>query len=192
MSDSTETTDPPGAGDVVPAAPLAGSRAVEVIDHETGELVPAGESGIVFADVLDDSAVAEYMTDMDATSDESPEAIQLEIARRILAAPDEKSLWAATTVKSAKDVVNQPIEVQHVRWVKSAYAGGAPKFAIIDGTMVYGGDPVTVSCGGLNVVLTLYKLQKFGSLPAKIVIGSKPSGGDAGRVILTVTPFVVS
>jgi hypothetical protein len=189
VSGSSKDTQTVGAGDVAKVAPLAGSKGVEVIDHETGEIVPASESGIVFADAIDDAAVEAYLTDMDSVTDDSPEAIQLEIARRILAAEDESVLWAATTVKNAKDVLNQPIEVKSVRWVKSAHSGGAPRFAIIDGVMVYGGAPVTVSCGGLNVVLTLYKLQKFGSLPAKVTIESKPSSSGEGRTIYTLTPF---
>lgn len=161
---------------------------VETIDHETGEIVPAGESGIVFADVIGDAAIQAYIADMSSTEDESPEAIQREIASRILAATDETELWAATTVLSAKDVLHHTLEVKSVRWVTSAHAGGAPKFAIIDAQDETLSKPVTVSCGALNVVLTLYKLQKFGSLPARVAIKSKPSASDAGRVILTIEP----
>lgn len=188
MSDEQPVTagEPPTPGEIVPL--VRGEAPAEIIDHDTGEVVPANQSGIVFADALDDAAVASYMNDMDATTDDSPEAIQLEIARRILSADSEAALWAATTVLSAKDVQFQPLLVTGVRWIKSAHEGGAPKFAIIDAKKIAGDVPVTVSCGGLNVVLTLYKLQKFNSLPAKVVIESKPSGNDPGRVIYTMKP----
>lgn len=163
-------------------------RAVETIDETTGEIVSASESGIAFAEVIGDEAITAYLADMNATEDDSPESIQLEIARRILAADDVNALWAATTVLSARDVLNAPLLVTSVRWVTSAHDGGAPKFAIFDAERVYGGEKVTVSCGALNVVLTLYKLQKFNSLPAKVMIASKPSSSDPGRVIYTIAP----
>lgn len=161
---------------------------VEDVDAVTGEVVPAGESGLMFADVLGDSAIAAYLGDMRASEDDSPEAIQAEIARRILSADSVDAIWAATKVLSAKEVLNTPLMVESVRWVTSAHAGGAPKFAIIDGRNTYSNEPVTVSCGALNVVLTLYKLQKFNGLPAKVVIRSKPSSSDPGRSVYTIEP----
>lgn len=176
-----------GDGDGTPAAGAAG-REVETIDHETGEIVPASSSGLIFANVIGDAAIAAYVSDMRATDDESPEAIQAEIARRILSADTLEDVWAATKVLSAKEILNTPILVNNVRWVTSAHEGGAPKFAIIDGENTYTSKPITVSCGALNVVLTLYKMQKFGALPAKVMLTSKPSTSDPGRVVLMIEP----
>lgn len=171
-----------------PAAPLAGSRGAEGVDIVTGEVVPASESGLVFAEVLGDNAIDAYLSDMQATEDDSPEAIQLEIARRILSADSIDDVWAATKVLTAKEVLNTPLDVERVRWITSAHKGGAPKFAIIEGKNVYTNAPVTVSCGALNVVLTLYKLQKYDGLPARVMLKSKPSSSDPGRSVYTIEP----
>lgn len=190
---SDPTPGAPGAeveipSDAKPTEPLAGSRGVETIDYETGEVVPAGESGLMFAEVIGDAGIEAYLSDMSATEDDSPEAIQLEIARRILSADSVDAVWAATKVLTAKEVLNTPIIVERVRWITSAHKGGAPKFAIFEGTNVYTQAPITVSCGALNVVLTLYKLQKHGGLPAKVMLSSKPSSSDAGRSVITIAP----
>lgn len=166
----------------------APARAVDDIDIVTGEIVPASSSGVMFADVISDAAIDAYVADMKADAGESPEAIQAEIARRILSAPDIDAVWRATKVLTAKDVLNAPILVERVRWVTSAHEGGAPKFAIIEGKRVYGDEPVTISCGALNVVLTLYKLQKFNGLPAKVMIAQKPSASGEGRSVFTIEP----
>lgn len=164
------------------------ARAVDDVDPVTGEIVPASSSGVMFADVIGDAAITAYLADMRADDGESPEAIQAEIARRILSAPDIASVWQATKVLTAKDVLNAPIVVERVRWVTSAHEGGAPKFAIIEGKRVYGDEPVTISCGALNVVLTLYKLQKFDGLPARVMIAQKPSASGEGRTVFTIEP----
>jgi hypothetical protein len=164
--------------------------AVEVVDPATGEVTPAAQSGLAFADVIDDRAVEAYLADMNTSTDEAPESVQLEIARRILQADSPDAVFAATQTKSARDLLNQPLEVTNVRWVKSAHEGGAPKFAVVDATMVFGDAPVTFTCGALNVVLTLYKLQKLNALPAKVTMSEKASGSVAGRSVITIAPYV--
>lgn len=188
MSDTDAEQQEIGEGDVAQVPALVGSRGVEVVDPVTGEIVPAGESGLAFADVLDNAAIAEYVADMGRTNDESPENVQIEIAKRILEAPDAASVWAATQVLTARELLNTPIVVEKVRWVTSAHKAGPPKFAVIEGRRKFGDEAFTMTCGAMNVVLTLYKLQKFGALPADVVIKSKPSGSDAGRTVLTIEP----
>lgn len=164
-------------------------RPAQVVDEKTGEIVPAGESGLVFAEVIDDAGVAAYLDDMNRNDDETPEQVQAEIARRILAADSMDSVWGATKTLSARDLLNQPIRVDAVRWVKSAHEAGAPKFAVVDATKVYGDEAVVFTCGALNVVLTLYKAQKFGALPMPVVMKEKASSGAAGRSVITIEPF---
>lgn len=175
-----------GHGDDGANVPAA--RPAETIDHASGEIVPASESGIAFAEVIGDAAITEYLQDMSGTEDETPEAIQLQIARRILAANDVESVWQATKVLSARDILNTPIIIERVRWITSAHKGGAPKYAIIEGLNGFDQKPVTISCGAMNVVLTVYKLQKFSALPCKVMITSKPSGSDPGRSVLEIQP----
>lgn len=188
MSDEGTAGGTAGDGDGDNGDPALPPRAVEDIDVATGEIVPASSSGVIFANAIGDKAIAAFVTDMNEADEESPAAIQSEIARRILSAESIEDVWAATKVLSAKEILNTPILVKAVRWVTSAHEEGAPKFAIIDGENTYSGKPVTVSCGALNVVLTLYKLQKFNALPAKVIIASKASSSDPGRSVLTIEP----
>lgn len=188
MSDQGKDEQTIEPGDVAQVPALVGSRGVEVVDPETGEIVPASESGLAFADMLDNAAIAEYITDMREADESSAENVQIEIAKRILEATDAASVWAATQVLTAADLLNQPITVERVRWVTSAHKAGPPKFAVIEGKRTYGDAPFTMTCGAMNVVLTLYKLQKFDALPASVVIKSKPSGSAEGRTVLTIEP----
>lgn len=188
MSDSEHDEQVVEPGDVGAVPPLAGSRGVEVVDPETGEVVPASETGLVFSDTIGDAAISQYLQDMREVDDESPEAVQTEIARRILTATTPEAVFGATKVLGAKEMLNQPFVVERVRWITSAHEGGPPKFAIIDGHRVHGDEPITLSCGAMNVVLTLYKLQSMNALPCAVVISSKPSGSDPGRSVLTIQP----
>jgi len=164
-------------------------RGAEVVDPATGEVMPAGESGLVFAEVIDDAGIAQYLDDMRGADDETPEQVQAEIARRILSATSMDDVWGATKTLSARDLLNTPLVVESVRWVKSAYNNGAPKFAVVDAKNVYGDAPVVFTCGALNVVLTLYKAQKFDALPMPVVMREKPSSSTAGRSVITIEPF---
>lgn len=188
MTDVQHDPAPAGAKGKTPASSPPAARGAETVDAATGEIVPAGDSGLAFADLLSEAGMSEYVADMKATDDESPEAIQVEIARRILSADSVDAVWGATRVLTARDVLNQPIVVERVRWITSAHKAGAPKFAIIEGKRLHGDEPITVSCGAMNVVLTLYKLQKFGALPATVMISAKPSGSAEGRSVLTIAP----
>lgn len=167
----------------------AGGVPAEVVDAETGEIVPAGETGLVFADVIDDAAVAAYLGDMSRGDDDTPEQVQAEIARRILGASSMDAVWGATKTLGARDLLNQPLRIDAVRWVRSAHDTGAPKFAVVDATKVFGDEAVVFTCGALNVVLTLYKAQKFDALPMPVVMKEKPSGSQAGRSVITIEPF---
>lgn len=166
-----------------------GGTPAEVVDHTTGEIVPASESGLVFADVIDDAAISAYLADMNTETDETPEQVQAEIARRILSATSMDDVWGATQTLGARDLLNAPLLVEAVRWVRSAHDTGAPKFAVVDAKRVYGDERVTFTCGALNVVLTLYKAQKFGALPMPVVMKEKASSSAAGRSVITIEPF---
>lgn len=182
----------PGADGGAPPEPLAGSGAAPadpVVNRVTGEIVPTEGMELARVSDLTPEAVRAYLEDMDAQPDDGAETVQVDIARRILEATSVDDLWKATEVITADAVLNQPLEVESVRWATSRHAAGLPKFAVIEGSKVYGGERFVMTCGATNVVLTLYKLEQFKALPAKVLLEKKPTGTE-GRSIITIKPVV--
>jgi hypothetical protein len=128
-------------------------------------------------DPVDLTEWRELMPDIDAVIVEDPDAIALEIAKRILSATTADDVLAPQQTTPAEDVLGVPVEVRGVRWNPSAYNGGPGAYAVIDAVRVDTGEVLAISCGSRNVIVQLYRLVKLGALPRQVVIVrvSKPT-----------------
>lgn len=174
-------------GHAVSDTEQAGTPADAVVDKTTGEIIPLSGVSLGRIDELSPTALQTWYDEMQSLPDEGNAQVQVDIARRILEADDIDSVWKATEVLTVDSVLNQPVEITAVRWAKSRHAEALPMFAVIEGNYTLTAGSFVLTCGAVNVVLTLYKLAKLGGLPAKVVFERK-STGTAGRAVITVKP----
>lgn len=134
--------------------------------------------------VLDDPAVvADVLTRVAAMPDkvgvEDPEAVQVDIIKRILASKGEEALAQRTPTK-ARDILGVALEVRGVRWMRSGIADNPlGLYALIDASRGDTGDDVLVTCGGQNVMAQLLVMVRDGVLPqvCKIVEAAETARG---------------
>jgi len=107
-------------------------------------------------------------------------AAAFDIMSRILTgATADEVLSPADAVTHARDFLDVPFVIESFKLNPSTMNGeGPPAYAIMSGH-TDDGSPVTVSCGSVNVMAQLHRLQRIGGLPAevKIVEGNPTAAG---------------
>lgn len=123
--------------------------------------------------------------DIDTVSDEE---IQTDMVRRILAAETLEEAFTSFTAVPLDDVVQSPIEVQGVAWLKSAFDEGPKvyallKCALLDGSSRAGkkGEVVTVSMGGRTTMAAFVWAQRNAKMPFRGSFHREQSRSNAAR-----------
>lgn len=103
-----------------------------------------------------------------------PAEVSTDIVRRILAGEGEQALAQRTTTK-ARDVLDTPLEIRGVRWLRSGIEDNpVGVYALIDAVELGKGEELLVTCGGQNVMAQLLVLARDGVLPVKAYIEQMP------------------
>lgn len=123
--------------------------------------------------------------DIDVVSDEE---IQTDMVRRILAATTIEEAFAQFTTVPLDAVVQAPVEVQGVAWLKSAFDEGPKVYALLKLTLLKDhpgagkrGDIITVSMGGRTAMAAFVWAQRNAKMPFKGSFHREQSRSNAAR-----------
>ena len=116
-----------------------------------------------------------------ASQVDDPTEVQRQIVARILAAESADDVLSSQSTTAATDLVGVPLQVANVRWMQSRVKDAAiPVFALIDAVRGDDGSKVLVTCGAIQVMAQLVKLQKLGAFPIDLKIVQKDTPTAAG------------
>lgn len=162
--------DDPGAGTDLAALP----------DGATGEPVAPGdpraeaEINAMLAQVVGPEPSAQEILQAIVGGDDLPESNALQsqagIVARILAADDSAGVLDMGEPTKAEDLEQVELTVSGVRWMRSTFEEGPGVYAVIDALRGDSGDSVKVTCGGVNVMTQLLRLQTMHAFPQKVKI----------------------
>lgn len=118
----------------------------------------------------------------------SDEEIQTDMVQRILAAETLEEAFAQFTTVPLDSVVQAPVEVQGVAWLKSAFDEGPKvyallKLALLKDTPGAGkrGDIITVSMGGRTTMAAFVWAQRNAKMPFRGSFHREQSRSNASR-----------
>src|ERR1700739_672128 len=120
------------------------------------------------------------------TLDDSPQAAQEQIVRRILAAPDEDAVLADDSTVATRDLVEVPLRVSAFHLRKSQLVDndtGEIKegaYMIVDAVDLRDDSQVTLNTGAPKIMAQLIRLQQLERLPAT-VMGREGGPGQPRR-----------
>lgn len=121
--------------------------------------------------------VARWIFEPDQMEERDPEESARAILARIFAADTAEEILATREVTHAQDILNEAINIQSVKWQRSDFQQGSSCYAVVTATRVTDDSPVTITCGGRNVMGQLLKLSMNGHLPRRAAItqSAKPT-----------------
>lgn len=102
---------------------------------------------------------------------------QAGIVARILGAEGADKVLDMGEPTKAEELEQVPLLVNGVSWQRSTFEEGPGVYAVIDAVREDRNEPLKVTCGSVNVMTQLLKLQTMGAFPqkVKIVKSSKPT-----------------
>lgn len=116
-----------------------------------------------------------------------PDEAARAIVTRILGAQTADDVLKVAGTLSADDVLDQPMVVHDVRWMKSAFEEGAGAFGVVTITRGEDGQAETLTCGGRNVLAQLARLAELKALPVKCKLTRADKPTSAGYYPLWLT-----
>lgn len=102
---------------------------------------------------------------------------QAGIVARILAAGSADAVLDMGEPTKAEDLEQVSLRITGVRWMKSTFDEGPGVYAVADATRLDTDEKIKVTCGGVNVMTQLLRLQTMKALPqdVKIVKAQRPT-----------------
>jgi hypothetical protein len=188
---SEAETKPPETTPPAPEKPPAGSggssASPPALEAGSGELVPpsdpraAEELDAMLAQIVGAEPSAQEILQAIVGGEDLPEASaqqsQSGIVARILGAAGADAVLDMGEPVKAEELEQIPLLVKGVRWMRSTFDEGPGVYAVADAVRIDNEEQVKVTCGGVNVMTQLLKLQTMGVLPqkVKIVKASRPT-----------------
>lgn len=124
--------------------------------------------------------IAVWLSGSELPEIENADEITLQIALRIVNAATAQDVLAPQEVLHGDEYVGKPFVVRDVSWRRSRVAGAAAgRYAFMD-IVDANGEPQVMTCGSVQVVLQLGKLQAMDALPCKVVICTTDAPTAAG------------
>lgn len=154
-----------GSGELVPPSD---PRAAEELDAMLAQIVGAEPSA---QEILQAIVGGEDLPEASAQQSQSG------IVARILGAGGADAVLDMGEPTKAEELEQVPLNVTGVRWMRSTFDEGPGVYAVVDATRTDNDEQVKVTCGGVNVMTQLLKLQTLGAFPqnVKIVKSSRPT-----------------
>lgn len=146
------------------------AAAVDEPDEVSGELATAEESRKMTEDII--MGRGEVLD----TLDDSPQAAQEQIVRRILTAPDEDAVLAEDSTVATRDLVEVPLRVSAFHLRKSQLVDndtGEIKegaYMIVDAIDLRDDSQITLNTGAPKIMAQLIRLGQLERLPAKVMV----------------------
>lgn len=158
-----------------------------VPSEATGEFVKPddprakAELDAMLAQIVGQEPSAQEILQAIVGSEDLPEASaqqsQAGIVARILGAEGAAGVLDMGEPIKAEELEQVSLEVRGVRWFSSTFEEGPGVYAVIDATRLDNDERIKVTCGGVNVMTQLLKLQTMSAFPqkVKIVKASRPT-----------------
>jgi hypothetical protein len=122
-----------------------------------------------------EARIAEFLAAASNQEPVDPAVAAMDIVRRILAADSIEDVLKGTPAIHAADVVNTPLIITGFTFNESDLTESGPGFYMLIDCADSQGEPYKVTCGAVNVMAQLWRLQQLEALPlvAKIVESEK-------------------
>lgn len=114
--------------------------------------------------------VAAALLGGDVQIDLDPGLIQADITRRVLEAPTAEDALKLGEAVNAEDYLDIPFVLRGFRFQESSFEEGPPVFAAMDVADPNTGETFVLTCGSVNVMAQIIKLQLEESLPREVKI----------------------
>lgn len=124
--------------------------------------------------------VEAFFADIRPDEAEDPIEVQARIMAQILDAPTLDEAFTVGDALSAEDLLDVPLEIQSVRWAKSAYEGGINYFAVAFGNRFDSGLPIVFTTGAGNIVALLRRCELHNEFPVRFRMIRKDRATEAG------------
>jgi hypothetical protein len=157
---SADLTPLTGGATGEPVAP-DDPRAAAELDAMLAQVVGEGPSA---QEILQAIVGGEDMPDSTAAQS------QAGIVARILAGTDPEGVLDMGEPVKAEDLEQVPLIVTGVRWMRSTFEEGPSVYAVLDAERIDNEEAVKVTCGSVNVMTQLLRLQTMGAFPQKVKI----------------------
>lgn len=99
---------------------------------------------------------------------EDPQQISREILMQLLGAETDEELEQFGNAQGWGELEGVPVRIKGFTWRPSAYEEGAAVFVVVQGERLDTGEPVVLTCGGLNVMAQLANMARRGTLVGAI------------------------
>jgi hypothetical protein len=101
---------------------------------------------------------------------EDPAEIQRQMMERILESDNVEDILGRNAATHAQDMLDRPLMLNSVRYMRSKYKDGIPVFAVLEVTDGETGTEHAVTCSAQNVMTQAAMLWKLDALPIGVVI----------------------
>jgi hypothetical protein len=101
---------------------------------------------------------------------EDPAEIQRQMMERILDSENVEDILGRNAATHAQDMLDRPLMLNSVRYLRSKFKDGLPVFAVMEVTDGETGQPHAVTCSAQNVMTQAAMLWKLDALPIGVVI----------------------
>lgn len=131
-----------------------------------GEVVPAaGGSGTAVSVKRDDTALVQFLSAATDAAPIDPAQAQMDIIRQILSADSAEEVLRQTSAIHARDVLGDVLHILGYDFNESDLEGNNLGFYMLVNCVTDEGEPFKVTCGAVNVMAQLYRLNQLGVLP---------------------------
>lgn len=151
-------------------------------ENETGtggsDVVPKGKKSDM-AQRDSDAALARFLSSATEQAPVDPAAATMDIIRRILAGDTAEDVLQQQAALHARDFINDPLTILGYTYNESDFEQG-PKFYMVIDAVTSDGESAKITCGALNVMAQLFRLNELKAFPIKARIVETGKATKAG------------
>lgn len=135
-----------------------------------------------------DMEVASWILEPDGMEQGDPEESSRAILARILMSETADEVIASREVTHAGDILGEGISIEGVKWQRSDHQQASSCYAVLTATSLNDARPMTITCGGRNVMMQLLKLRMLGAFPQRAMIQKSRKPTSNGYYPLWLEP----
>lgn len=162
-----------------PEPPAASGEVVAPTDPRAKQELDA-----MLAQIVGNEPSAQEILQAIVGGEDLPEASaqqsQSGIVARILGAEGAEGVLDMGEPIKAEELEQVPLQINGVRWMRSTFDEGPGVYAVADALREDTGEQVKVTCGGVNVMTQLLKLQTMGAFPQRVKIAKSQRPTKSG------------
>lgn len=139
-----------------------------------------------------DARVVAFLAAGKDAANVDPERAQLDIVRRILASDSVEDVLVQQEATHARDVLGDVLQIVGIRRQESSVGESGPDFYMLLDCVTEEGEPFAVTCGSINVMAQLHRLEELDAFPltARIIeVGRPTKNGYKPMWLEGVNPF---